>query len=145
MTVIHFCICELNGNYKPRFSPRCLFNNGVGSAGEVATTISWSFITQCYSLGLSSDGPGQCQLPPTSQLCDLELYHWTSLKFSFCFCETGRISPAPQIGIFFFFLAVPAGSLLQLAGFSSVACGPCCPMACEILVHRPGIEPISPA
>lgn len=38
--VIHFCICELNGNYKPRFSPRCLFNNGVGSAGEVAATIS---------------------------------------------------------------------------------------------------------
>lgn len=38
--VIHFCICELNGNYKARFSPRCLFNNGVGSAGEVVATIS---------------------------------------------------------------------------------------------------------
>ena len=40
VTVIHFCICELNGNSKPRFSPRCLFNNGVGSAGEVAAMIS---------------------------------------------------------------------------------------------------------
>ena len=40
VTVIHFCICELNGNSKPRVSPRCLFNNGVGSAGEVAAMIS---------------------------------------------------------------------------------------------------------